>query len=161
SPRYGNTFEEHSPLQMLQPLLHEISGIRDLHKLILLVIANPREEPQLKLHCFESETMTHLGNACITPAELQIMQQYQMLLKYEIVYTQEILSIRSLASDSAIITRLVQRSKEALLERKEPEPEPKHPIKSLRVPRIPVRMLKFNSKRSDSEQEVKKPVWKF
>ncbi|KAH8391183.1 hypothetical protein KR215_008630, partial [Drosophila sulfurigaster] len=159
SPRYGNVFDGHNALDVLQPLLYEISGIRELHKLILLVVHASTVGTQLKLHCFYSDTMKHLGSTCISPAELRTMQRHQMLLKYEIVYTQETLSIRSLASNSTIIESLVQRSKKALLDQKkpEPEPEPEHVIKSLRLPRITVRTL--NAKRVQSN-EVKKPSWK-
>ncbi|KAH8271976.1 hypothetical protein KR044_012586, partial [Drosophila immigrans] len=164
SPRYIKAFDGHNALHRLQPLLHEVSRTRDLHNLILLVIppttATATATSQLKLHCFESDTMKHLGSTCITPAELLTMQQYQMLLKYEIVYSRESLSIRSLACNPAVIARLVAHSKLALLEHKEPEPEPEPSIKSLRMPRIPVRMLNLNNKSTASNDE-KKPSWKI
>lgn len=157
-PRYGKHVDTDKAIKLLEPLLQQISGKQELNKLILLVAPTQKPYFQQKLHCFESETMKHLGSTCITTKELHLMQQFEMLLKYEIVYTQETLTTRSLASNSSIISQILQRNKEALIREEESEEEPI--IKSLRDPKIPVRMRASDVKRNQ-ENDLTKTVWKL
>ncbi|KAL7741394.1 hypothetical protein ACLKA6_013832 [Drosophila palustris] len=159
-PRYGKPVDSEKAIRLLEPLLQEISGKQELNKLILLVAPTQKAYFQQKLHCFDSETMKHLGSTCITTKELQLMQQFEMLFKYEIVYTEEKLSIRSLSLNSSIISQILQRNKDALIHDEEHQPEPT--IKSLRQPKIPVRMRASDVNRNKNmTDDYTRILWKL
>ncbi|TDG46454.1 hypothetical protein AWZ03_007110 [Drosophila navojoa] len=160
-PRYGNPDVEDKAQILLEPLLFQLTGRQDFNRMIFLLAPSSKQNFHRKLHCFERDTYKHLGSTCITLQELELMQQFEMLFKYELVYTDEYLNLKSLASDSSIIEQLVQSRRTALLDDSEPDPEPK--IKSLRQPKIPVRLRVSDVKRIKQKEsgDTAEPVWKL
>lgn len=163
-PRYGKPVTGDKAQILLEPLLRQITGRQELNTLILLLAPSSKQNFHRKLHCFDRDTFKHLGSTCITNHELELMQQYEMLIKYEMVFTDEYLPIKSLACDSSIISQLVQSRRTASLVEEEPETKPK--IKSLRQPKIPVRMRASDVKRIEKKQNYVdgasgEPVWKI
>lgn len=160
-PRYGKPIIEDKARVLLEPLLYQITGRQDFNKLIFLLAPSSKQNFHRKLHCFDRETYKHLGSTCITSQELELMQQFEMLFKYELAYSDEYLHVKSLASDSSIIAQLVQSRRTALLNDSEPDPLPK--IKSLRQPKIPVRLRESDVRRIKKTDggDVIEPVWKL
>lgn len=160
-PRYGTVAVGEKAHVLLEPLLYQITGRQDYDRMIFLLTPSSKQNFHRKLHCFERETYKHLGSTCITSQELELMQQFEMLFKYELVYTDEYLNVKTLASDSSIIEQLVQSRRTALLNDNEPDPQPK--IKSLRQPKIPVRLRVSDVKRIKKLEsgDTAEPVWKL
>ncbi|KAH8419254.1 hypothetical protein KR222_000341, partial [Zaprionus bogoriensis] len=155
SPRYGIPVYSDRAVKLLEPLLNKVTGQSDLSKLLLLVA--PSSEPNLgrKLHCFENETRKHLGTTVITLNELKLIKEYQMLLKYDIVYTERNVSIKTLARDSNVVEQIVKRCKEENIQR---EAEPV--IKALRQPQISVRLRAIDMKRHNLGKSDSEPFWR-
>lgn len=152
-PRYTSSLSEEK-VQYLEPLLKEISGQKNLSKLLLLVAPSSKTYFCKKLHCFNNETKKHLSSTRITLKELELMKKYQMMFKYEIVYTDENFSVRLLATNNSIVEAIIDKCKE---EHMFYEPEPT--IRSLRKPLIQVRL------RSTDLNRHKRPcnmlLWKY
>ncbi|EDW11423.2 uncharacterized protein LOC6575977 [Drosophila mojavensis] len=160
-PRYGRAAVEDKGQILLEPLLYQLTGRQDFNRMIFLLAPSSKQNFHRKLHCFERDTYKHLGSTCITLKELELLQQFEMLFKYELVYTDEYLHVKSLACDSSIIEQLVQSRRTALLNESEPDPQPK--IKSLRQPKIPVRLRVSDVKRIKKIEsgDTGEPVWKL
>lgn len=133
-PRYASTLCE-KKVQYLEPLLKEVSGEKDLSKLLLLVAPSSQAYFCKKLHCFNRETRRHLSSTRITLKELELMKKYQMMFKYEFVYTEENFSVKLLATNHIVVEAIIDKCKEEHLFY---EPEPS--IKALRKPLIQVRL---------------------
>lgn len=152
SPRYSTSISEEK-VQFLEPFLKEISSLRDLSKLLLLVAPSSKPYFCKKLHCFNNVTMKHLSSTSITMNELDMLKKYQMMFKYEIVYTEENFSVNLLATDDSIVEAIIIQCKEQHLWA---DPEPS--IKALRKPQIEVRLRSIDRNRLE---KPKMQQWKY
>lgn len=152
-PRFTSSICE-KKAHYLEPMLRDISGERDLSKLLLLIAPSTHEYFSKKLHCFNRETRKHLSSTRISLTELDLMKKYQMLLKYEFVYTEENFSVTLLATNHSVVEAIIDKCKEEHLFF---EPEPS--IKALRRPIIEVRLRRNDMKRDKRPVNVRQ--WKY
>lgn len=153
SPRYSTSITEKN-VEFLEPFLKDISSLTDLSKLLILVAPSSKPYFCKKLHCFNHESRKHLCSTSITINELDMLKKYQMMFKYEIVYTEENFSINLLATDDSIVEAIIIQCKEEHLWA---DPEPS--IKALRKPQIEVRMR--STDRNRNEKSNKGQQWKY
>lgn len=153
SPRFSTAITE-KRVQFLEPLLKEVTGLQDLSKLLVLVAPSSKPFFCKKLHCFNNETMKHLSSTSITMKELDMLKKYQMMFKYEIVYTEENFSVNVLATDDSIVEAIIIQCKEEHLWA---DPEPS--IKALRKPQIEVRLRSIDLQRRDKANKMQQ--WKY
>lgn len=153
SPRYSTSITE-KRVQFLEPFLKEVTGLQDLTKLLVLVAPSSKPYFCKKLHCFNNETMRHLSSTSITLNELDMLKKYQMMVKYEIVYTEENFSVHLLATDDTIVEAIIIKCKEEHLWA---DPEPT--IKALRKPQIEVRLRATDLNRREKPNKTQQ--WKY
>ncbi|XP_030384000.1 uncharacterized protein LOC115631414 [Scaptodrosophila lebanonensis] len=109
SPRFTESTNKSSAIGLLETILHELTGRKQLNQVLLLITPTRRHKTQRKLHCFDRRTREHLGVTSITELEVDLLKKYEMLLKYEIMFADQYIQPKQIATNKSVISELFLR----------------------------------------------------